>query len=74
MNTNLKLQDIIDERIIKMKAILNCLLTAWDNYATLDQDTIYNTLWSIDDYLREIIEYKNEFERGASKTNKEEIS
>jgi len=56
MNTNLELQDIIDERITKIKAILNCLLTAWDNCATLDRDTIYNTLWSIDDYLREIIE------------------
>jgi hypothetical protein len=56
INSSLAFQDIIDERLTKTKAILSCLLTAWDNCSTLDRDTIYNTLWSIDDYLQEIIE------------------
>ena len=58
MNTNLKLQDIIDERLTKTKAILNCLLAAWDSCSTLDQDTIYNTIWAAHDYLQEITEYR----------------
>jgi len=56
MNTNLELQDIIDEKLTKTKAILDCLLAAWDSQIQLDQDTIYNTIWSAHDYLQEIIE------------------
>ena len=55
MNANLQVQDVIDERIPKIRAVLNCLLTAWDNCSDLDRDTIYNVLWSIDDDLRELI-------------------
>ncbi|MGD9153724.1 MAG: hypothetical protein PVG30_08775 [Gammaproteobacteria bacterium] len=56
MHKQLELQDLIDEKIPKMRAVLNCLLTSMDHCPTLDYDTIYNTLWSIDDDLWEIAE------------------
>jgi hypothetical protein len=56
MYKKIELQDIIDEKIPKIRAILNCLLTSMDHCPTLDYNTIYNTLWSIDDDLREITE------------------
>lgn len=58
MHPNLQAQDVIYERVPKIRAILNCLLTAWDNCLDLDHDTVYNILWSIDDDLREIMECK----------------
>jgi len=70
MNNDLKLQDLIEENIAKTKAILDCLLAAWDSQIELDQDTIYKTIWSAHDYLREI----TEFEGGVSDINTEETT
>ncbi len=51
---SLAFRDMVDERLTKIQAILNCLLAAWDSPVTLDLDTIYNTLWLMQDYLQEI--------------------
>lgn len=56
ISPQLNLQDIIEERLTKMHAISSCLLAAWDSQIQLDQDTIYNTIWSIHDYLQEIMQ------------------
>ncbi len=54
----LAFRDMVDERLTKIQAILNCLLAAWDSPVTLDLDTIYNTLWLMQDYLQEITTLK----------------
>jgi hypothetical protein len=67
MDTNIKLQDIIDERLTKIKAILDCLLAAEDSQIEIDRKTIYDTIWTAHDFLRDIIESKDaltELEKG----------
>lgn len=68
MHTDLKLQDLIDENIAKSKAILNCLLTTFDNQNEPDRETIYQNIWAAHDCLKEI----TEFVRGDL-TTKEEL-
>lgn len=58
MDAKLELQDIIDERITKTKAILDCLLAAEDSQIALDHETVFNTIWAAHDLLREIVESK----------------
>jgi len=55
MDAKLELQDIIDERITKTEAILDCLLAVEDSQIALDRKTIYNTIWAAHDLLREVI-------------------
>lgn len=55
MKHDLEFRDMVDENLTKTKAILDCLLAAWDSQIALDQETIYNIIWSAHDYLQEIV-------------------
>lgn len=54
--TLLDLQDGIDERIRKVKAILYCLMFATENIKNeeLGNNSAYYALWAIDNYIDEI--------------------
>lgn len=51
------IQDAIDERLDKIKGILNCLIFALEftqSDQQLDNYSAYHALWAIDGYLEEI--------------------
>lgn len=57
LNPNLNLlniKDAIEERLNKMKGILNCLMFANIQDEELDCDTTYHALWAMDGFLDEI--------------------
>ena len=64
-------RDMVDERLTKIQAILNCLLAAWDSPVTLDLDTIYNTLWLMHDYVQEITGLKGHLNSTLNSTKEE---
>jgi len=71
ITTSLAFRDMVDERLTKIQAILNCLLAAWDSPVTLDMDTIYNTLWLMQDYLQEITTLKGHLNSTLNSTKEE---
>jgi len=52
--SKLDFKDAIDERNIKILALLNCLTVTHDAMIKIDRETIYNTIWIIRDFLDEI--------------------
>ena len=50
----LSLKDAIDERLIKARAIVNCLLSQDNGYHALKYNALHGAVWAIDDYLDEI--------------------
>lgn len=51
----LNIKDAIDERLSKIKGILNCLMFAnLQNEEELDNDSTYHALWAMDGFLEEI--------------------
>jgi len=52
----LDFQNIIDERLIKAKAITACLLSLDNSYHEPSNSTLHGAIWAIDDYLEEIVE------------------
>lgn len=51
------IQDAVDERLDKIKGILNCLIFALEFTQCdqqLDNHSAYHALWAIDGYLEEI--------------------
>jgi len=52
--TPLEIKDAIDERLIKARAIANCLLAQDYSYNEPSSSAIHGAVWAIDDYLREI--------------------
>ena len=61
--TDLDLKDAIDESFLKIKAITVCLLATRDGINELDQETMYNLIWLVDDYLDEIDLLRNKLLR-----------
>lgn len=55
--TSLNIQDAIDEKLDKIRGILNCLIFAIEftqEDQELDSSSAYHTLWAIDGFLEEI--------------------
>lgn len=50
----LNIKDAIDERLSKIKGILNCLMFANIQEEELDVDSTYHALWAMDGFLEEI--------------------
>lgn len=54
---NLVIQDAVEERINKMKGVLNCLIFSLEftqEDQELDSTSAYHALWAIDGFLDEI--------------------
>lgn len=68
INPNLNLQNIkdaIDERISKLKGILNCLMFAMEFVQSddeLDNESAYHALWTMDGFVEEINCLKNKMD------------
>lgn len=45
-----EIQDAIDERMVKLKGIVGCLLNSTD----VSQETMHDTIFAIDGYLEEL--------------------
>lgn len=57
--TALNLKDAIDERLIKARAIANCLLSQDDNHYEPSKGALHGAVWAIDDYLDEVEHLEN---------------
>jgi len=51
----LALQDGIDERIMQIAGLAECLLVSHDLETQLDYDTLHHTLWLLRDKLEEVV-------------------
>lgn len=63
--TSLNIKDAIDERLGKLKGILNCLMFAMEfvqDDNELDNETAYHALWAVDGFLEEITCLKQKLE------------
>lgn len=69
MNSRLELQDIIDERITKTKAVLDCILAAGDSDIAPDQKTLLDAVWLARDSLQEIAVYKASLNNKSGEIN-----
>lgn len=58
MENSLDVKDEIDERLVKIKALISCLLSTNDSELELNRKEIYNIIWIIDDLIKEIFIYK----------------
>lgn len=69
INPTLNIIDIknaIDERVSKIKGVLNCLMFATEFIQgddELDNNSVYHTLWVIDGFLDEINCLQQKFEK-----------
>lgn len=52
--SDLDIKDAIDERLIKMEAIVNCLLATRDSAVEFNTNTLYEVIWAISDFFDEI--------------------
>jgi len=52
--TKLDLQDAIDERVMQLSGLAECLLVSYSMEKNLDYNVIHNTLWLLRDQLEEI--------------------
>ncbi|MGD9152303.1 MAG: hypothetical protein PVG30_01415 [Gammaproteobacteria bacterium] len=52
--TTLDLKDAINERFMKAKSIIACLMLQDVNYNEPNYSVIYNAIWTISDFLDEI--------------------
>jgi len=57
--TPLEVKDAIDERLIKARAIANCLLSQDNAYHEPSYSALHGAIWAIDDYLDEIEQLGN---------------
>jgi len=53
--TKLDLQDGIDERVMQVAGLTECLLVSHDLEKQLDYATLHNTLWLLRDKLEEVL-------------------
>ena len=53
--TKLDLQDGIDERVMQIVGLAECLLVSHDLEKQLDYATLHNTLWLLRDKLEEVV-------------------
>ena len=53
--TKLDLQDGIDERVMQVAGLTECLLVSHDLEQQLDYATLHNTLWLLRDKLEEVL-------------------
>lgn len=52
--SDIDIQDAIDERLVKMEAVFNCLLAAREAKSELNSCVIYDVIWTICDFLDEV--------------------
>lgn len=51
---SLDIKDTISDKLTKAQAITSCFISNYCNEATLNQETIINLIWTINDLLEEL--------------------
>ena len=67
----LDFQNNIDERLIKAKAIADCLLSLDNSYHEPNNSALHGAIWAIDDYLEEIMECQTALTKLKGRTKDE---
>ncbi|MGD9107686.1 MAG: hypothetical protein PVI75_00760 [Gammaproteobacteria bacterium] len=70
--SELDLQDAIDERFIKIQAIISGLLATQEGELELDRDTIYQMIWAIQDFTDEIEVFRCKIKKSKRRYNHEQ--